>query len=212
MTRHALSERHLLCDELDRLGPEADTIDDGWQAKDLAAHLLIRETRPDLMVGAFVPALSARLDRGMEATAAGDFSALVRKVRTGPPAWNPMSLAAVDERANLTEFFIHHEDLSRAQPGWTPRHLAPDLERALWGALRGAAKLMLRKAPTGIVLVADGLGRRAAKAPGEHGTVVVRGAVGELLLFASGRRRVADVTFEGDPADVAALEAADLGM
>ena len=212
MTRHALSERHLLCDELDRLGPEADTINDGWQAKDLAAHLVIRETRPDLIIGAFVPALSGRLDTGMARMASGDFSALVRKVRSGPAAWNPMSLAAVDERVNLSEFFIHGEDLRRAQPDWVPRELGVDLEQALWSTIRAASKLMLRKAPTGVVLLAEGLGRHAAKAPGEHGTVVVRGAVGELMLFASGRARVARVTVEGDDADVAALRAADLGM
>lgn len=212
MTRHALSERHLLSDELDRLGPEADTINEGWKAKDLAAHLLIREARPDLVIGMFVPALGGRLDRGMESVASGDFTALVQKVRTGPPAWNPMGLAAIDERANLSEFFIHHEDLRRAQPGWEPREIGADLEKALWANVRAASKFMLRKAPTGIVLIAPGLGRHAAKAPGEHGTVVVRGPVGELLLFASGRERVARVAVEGEDVDVAALKAADLGM
>lgn len=212
MTRHAQSERHALCDELDRLGPEADTIDEGWRAKDLAAHLLIRETRPDLMAGLFIPALAGRTDRGMSAVAAGDFGALVQKIRSGPPVWNPMAIPAVDEKANLTEFFVHFEDLRRAQPDWTPRNLSTELQQALWAALKSASKLLLRKAPTGVVLIANGLGRHAAKAPGAGGTVVVRGPVGELVLFAFGRERVAQVTFEGDDDDVAALRGANFGV
>ena len=51
MTRHALSERHLLCDELLRLGPDAPTKCEGWDTRDLAAHLVIREERPDLCRG-----------------------------------------------------------------------------------------------------------------------------------------------------------------
>lgn len=212
MTRHAQSERHLLCDELDRLGPEVDTLNEGWRAKDLVAHLVIRETRPDLAVGAFVPPLSGRLDRAMSSMARGDFGALVQKVRSGPPTWNPMGIAAIDERANLAEFFVHFEDLRRAQPDWAPRALSTELQQALWSGLKTASKLLLRKAPTGVVLIADGLGRVAAKAPKAGGTVVVRGPVGELLLFAFGRSEVAQVTFEGSDADVAALRAADFDV
>ncbi|MEO6996714.1 MAG: TIGR03085 family metal-binding protein [Terracoccus sp.] len=212
MTRHAQSERHALCDELERLGPEADTINEGWRAKDLAAHLLIRETRPDLVAGLFIPALEGRTDKAMTQIAAGDFSALVQKVRSGPPVWNPMAIPAVDEKANLAELFVHFEDLRRAQPDWTPRNLSTELQQALWATLKSTSKLMLRKAPTGVVLIANGLGRHAAKAPGSGGTVVVRGPVGELLLFAFGRERVAKVTFEGNDDDVAALRAADFGV
>lgn len=212
MTRHAQSERHLLCDELDRLGPEADTLNEGWRAKDLTAHLVIRETRPDLVVGAFVPALSGRLDRAMASMAAGDFGALAQKVRSGPPVWNPMGIAVIDEKANLAEFFVHFEDLRRAQPDWTPRVLSTELQQSLWAGLKTASKLLLRKAPTGVVLIADELGRHAAKSPGAGGTVVVRGPVGELLLFTFGRGDVAQVTFEGSDADVAALRDTDFGV
>ncbi|MBB2987801.1 TIGR03085 family metal-binding protein [Terracoccus luteus] len=211
MTRHAQSERRLLADELERLGPDAPTINEGWQAKELAAHLVLRETRPDLIAGAFVPLLSGRLDRAMAQTASGDWRTLVQKVRSGPPSWNPMSFAAVDEKANLTEFFVHLEDLRRAQPDWQPRDLPGDKEEALWGQLKAAGRLVLRKAPTGVVLVADGLGRHAAKGPGERGTVVLRGEVGELVMAVFGRERVADVVVEGDHADVAAFRSADLG-
>ena len=38
-------ERRLLCDLLDKLGPSARTLLDGWATRDLAAHLVVRRTR-----------------------------------------------------------------------------------------------------------------------------------------------------------------------
>ncbi|MFM6848026.1 MAG: TIGR03085 family metal-binding protein [Terrabacter sp.] len=212
MTRHARSERLLLCDELDRLGPDRPTLCEGWQTRDLAAHLLVRENRPDLSLGRFVPFLEGHLDREQGKIANGDYAAVVDRVRRGAPAWNPMSNAKVDEITNLVEYFVHHEDVRRAQPGWEPRELAPQLEGKLWSALRRSARLMFRKAPTGIVLIAEGQGRYAARLPDAHGTVVLRGPVGELVLYAYGRKSVARVTFEGDADDIAALQGAELGI
>lgn len=212
MTRHAQSERHLLCDELDRLGPDAPTLDEGWLTKDLAAHLLIRERRPYLALGKLVPPLAGRFDQQRREITAGDFTALVQQVRSGPPSWNPMALAAVDEKANTVEFFVHFEDVRRAQPDWTKRELSTELQGALWSTLKTMGRLLWRKAPTGIVLIAEGHGRHAAKAPGDGGTVVLRGEPAELVLFAFGRGAVADVQLEGSDADVAALRAADFGV
>jgi len=42
----------------------------------------------------------------------------VRLLRDGAPLWSPYRIGLVDERANLVEFFVHYEDLARAQPGW----------------------------------------------------------------------------------------------
>src|SRR6478735_10931615 len=100
MTRHAQSERLQLCDELDRLGPDAPTLCEGWDTRDLAAHLVIREGRPDLAVGTVVPFLSGRLEREQHRMAQGDYAALVERVRRGAPAWNPMSRPKLDELTN----------------------------------------------------------------------------------------------------------------
>ena len=81
MTRHAQSERLQLCDELDRLGPDAPTLCEGWDTRDLAAHLVIREGRPDLAVGTVVPFLSGRLERRAAPDGAGR---LRRPRRPGP--------------------------------------------------------------------------------------------------------------------------------
>ena len=212
MTRHAQSERLLLCDELDRLGPDQPTLCEGWETRDLAAHLLVREHRPDLTAGRFVPFLAGHLEKEQGKIAHGDYTALVDRVRRGAPVWNPMAHPKVDEVTNLIEFFVHHEDARRAQPGWEPRELSPQLSGKLWSALKRSSRLMFRKAPTGIVLIAEGQGRYAARLPDEHGTVVLRGTPAELVLYAYGRKSVARVEFEGDADDIAALQETALGI
>jgi uncharacterized protein (TIGR03085 family) len=210
MTRDARSERLLLADDLDRLGPDAPTLCTGWETRDLAAHVVIRDSRPDLAVGEHLPFVRDRAKREMRRIANSDYPELVARIRQGAPSWNPMAWEAVDERANRLEFFVHHEDVRRAQDGWTARDLDPEHERHLWTDLRRFARLAFRRSPTGIVLVAEGLGRTAAKLPDDRGTVVIRGAAQELVLFAFGRTGVAKVDLSGDADDIAALQATRL--
>src|SRR5829696_8943179 len=212
MTRHAQSERLQLCDELDRLGPDEPTLCEGWETRDLAAHLVIRQGRPDLGVGRFLPFLAGRLEREQRAMAHGDFAALVERIRRGAPAWNPTSFPKVDELANLVEYFVHVEDVRRAQPDWEPRALPVALQGKLWSVLKRSARVMFRKAATGIVLIGEGHGRYAAKLPDQHGTVVLRGTPAELVLYEFGRTSVARVALEGDADDIAALQEAQLGV
>ena len=144
--------------------------------------------------------------------ARGDYTALVARVRQGAPAWNPMSHPTVDELTNLVEYFVHLEDVRRAQPGWEPRELPAALQGKLWSALKRSARLIFRKSATGIVLIGEGQGRHAAKLPDQHGTVVLRGTPAELVLYAYGRKAVARVGLEGEADDIAALQEAELGI
>src|ERR1700743_2358756 len=48
---YARDERLALCALLDRTGPDAPTLCEGWRTGDLAAHLVLREHRPDAAVG-----------------------------------------------------------------------------------------------------------------------------------------------------------------
>ncbi len=212
MTSYAQQERQAICATFLRLGPDAPTLDDPWLTRDLAAHLVLRDSRPDLALGQFVPALAGRLERAIATTATGDWEQLVERVRQGPPRLSPLRIERLDELANLGEFFIHHEDVLRAQPGAEHRTVDVGLGRALWDALQGGSRLFFRGVPAGVVLVAEGFGRHAAKKPTDVGTVVLRGTPGELTLFASGRSRVADVVVDGPPDAVAEMAAADLGL
>jgi uncharacterized protein (TIGR03085 family) len=163
MSRHAQSERQALCDVLLDVGPDAATLCHGWQARDLAAHLVIREHRPDAQLGMFVPRLAGRTETVQAEVAAADWPVLVGRVRSGPPTWHPTRIGAVDETVNTAEFFVHHEDVLRARPGWTARDLPADLQGALWRVARTIGRLSLRRAPVGVELVAPGHGRSTAR-------------------------------------------------
>lgn len=212
MTSLAWSERLLLCEELDRLGPDAPTLCEGWSTRDLAAHLVVRENRPDGLLGQHLPLLSDRLEAERRRLAAGPYRDLVTQIRSGPPAWHPLHLRRVDAAGNLVEYFVHHEDVRRAQPGWEQRDLPDSSQRKLWTLLRRLGRLMYRRSPAGVVLVAPGIGRHSAHLPDAHGTVVVRGAPAELVLWSYGRRDHALVEVEGAAADIEALQSARLGL
>ncbi len=47
----AHAEREALSDLFTELGPEVPTLCEGWNARDLAAHLVVRERRPDGAIG-----------------------------------------------------------------------------------------------------------------------------------------------------------------
>jgi len=205
MTRFARSERQALCDTFERVGPDAPTLCSPWLARDLAAHLVVRERRPDVSAGIWLPGLARRAEQVQDGYAAWEWPRLVDLVRSGPPAWSVTSVARVDELVNTAEFFVHHEDVLRGGPTWSARGLNPDLEAALWSIVSKTAKLRLARARVGVVLVAPSYGRRQVHANTDLGTVVVKGAPGELLLHSFGRRGVAQVDISGPSEAVAAF-------
>jgi uncharacterized protein (TIGR03085 family) len=210
------AERHALCDTFLELGPEAPTLCDPWLTRDLAAHLVLRERRPDLAAGMWVGPLKGHLERGQAEIAAGDWLELVETVRTGPPWWTPMHFAKVDALVNTSEFVIHHEDVLRGDGAVGPRREVPErTARAVLSVLRSGASLMLRRSPVGVRLVAPGAEPISAgpkSAVTARRVVTVTGEPVELLLLTAGRMRVADVALDGSPEDVRALQGASLGV
>ena len=55
MTRFARAEREALCDTFLAVGPAAPTLCGSWTTADLAVHLVVRDGRPDLMIGPRLP-------------------------------------------------------------------------------------------------------------------------------------------------------------
>lgn len=210
-TSPARRERHELAELLLATGPDAPTLCEGWTTKDLAAHLVVRESRPDAAPGILIAPLSAWTNRVQESVAAQPYPELVRKVRNGPPTLSVFSIPGMDSAGNLIEYFVHHEDVRRGAEGWAPRDLPPDLSDALWGRLSGMARLLFRKVPCGVVLErTDGAGGTiSAKKGAQH--VTLRGAAGELVMRAYGRT-AARVDVHGDPGCVTAFENARLGV
>ncbi len=77
----------------------------------------------------------------------------------------------VDGLTNTLEFFVHHEDVRRAQPGWQPRDLPKEDQAGLWKNASLIARMRLRKFPAALLVQAPGFGevdhgrrRRAAPA------------------------------------------------
>ncbi|MFI8945831.1 TIGR03085 family metal-binding protein [Streptomyces sp. NPDC053750] len=211
MSTFAKRERLLLADLLETAGPDAPTLCEGWQTRDLAAHVVVRERRPDAAGGTLIKQLASRLDRVMEEYGAKPYEELIQLIRTGPPRFSPFTLKQVDEAANTVEFYVHTEDVRRAQPDWSPRELDPVFQDTLWSRLERAARLMGRGIPTGLVL------RRpnGQTAVAHRGTPVVTatGEPSELLLFAYGRQSVAKVELEGEKDAIATLhETKQLGI
>ncbi|GCD38406.1 TIGR03085 family protein [Streptomyces chrestomyceticus JCM 4735] len=210
MSTHAKRERLLLADLLESAGPEGPTLCEGWTARDLAAHVVVRERRPDAAGGLLLKPLASHLERVQQEFAAKPFDELLRLVRTGPPKLSPFSLKQIDEASNTVEFFVHAEDVRRARPDWTPRELDPVFSDALWSRLEKMARLLGRKSPVGLVLRRpDG---RTAVAHRGTPVVTVTGEPGELLLFTFGRQTVADVQLDGEKDAVAKVLEAGLGL
>lgn len=205
-------ERLQLADLFDEVGPDRPTLCEGWHTRELLAHLLVRERRPDAAVGIVVPALAGHTAKVMAETAHRPFDELVAAFRAGPPPWAlPWALPVVGDQMNLFEFFVHHEDVRRAADDWESR---PDDERrddALWNALRPMARLLFRRSPVGVVLRASG--RSDVVAHRGPSPVIVVGLPPELALVAFGRpTNRARVVVQGEPEDVAAFEAAGRGF
>jgi uncharacterized protein (TIGR03085 family) len=211
MSTPATEERHRFADELLAVGPDVATLCAGWTARDLAAHVVLRDRRPDAAAGVLVSALSGYTEKVQAKIGRQEWERLVDQVRGGPPIWSPTRLDAIDRLVNTTEFFVHLEDVRRAQPEWSVRHLDDDLVDDLDAALRRSAKMFARKAPAGITLEPDG-GRAHVVANDGEPMVTVRGPVGELVLWIFGRQAHADVAYDGPDDAVEALRTANFGL
>ena len=214
---YSREERLALCALLEKTGPDAPTLCEGWNTGDLAAHLVLRERRPDAAAGILGGPLAGYTvrvqNRIRERT---PFPDLVRMIRSGPPWLSVMAIPGVDERANAVEFFVHHEDVRRAAPDWEPRDITSGESDMLWQRLR-TARFMLRKAPVGVELARDDIDtgqvspdRPAFRITAKNATpaVTVIGSPAELTMWVMGRSTKARVRFDGIEAAVNKLTVA----
>lgn len=192
---YARTERAELCDLLDRLGPDQPTLCTGWSTRDLAAHLILRERMPTVAPGIWLRPLSGRTARVQSELASRPFDQVIAMVRK-PPVWSMSGLGPVDRLVNTQEFFIHHEDVRRAQSDWEPRELPHEEAAQLWRQERLAGGVVLRRLKTSIDVVAPGFGEFHVGAAGTSPVKLV-GAPGELAMFLSGRQAHSQVELTG---------------
>ena len=192
-------ERAALADLLAELGPGAPTCCEGWDTAHLAAHVVVRDRRPDALPGYGVEPLPfgrplARWSHAVEDSVrtSTPYAELVGQVRSGPARWLPMGWPGVERAFNTTEFVIHHEDVRRAQPGWAPRTLSRADQDGLWRAVGLLARAAARRYEGGLRLRRTDTGEEKTVG-GSAPSTTVAGEPLELLLWASGRGRVARI-------------------
>lgn len=176
------------------VGPDAPTLCEGWRTRDLAAHLVIRESRPDAAAGLIIPSLRGRLDAAMTNAASMPWSDLVNAVRSGPPRWSPMRFA--EGLANVIEFVVHREDVQRAQDVQRLEDRDRDTLNAIWQRLSMSAPLMFRNDAVEIVCPEFGRWQSRRSRSGQP-SVTVTGSPVEVLLLATGRTNNCSIV--GDP-------------
>lgn len=206
----ARTERLALADLALELGEDAPTLAGDWTAKDLVIHLLVRERSLLGSPGIAVPFLSALTDREMSRLGRLDLAVLVERLRT-PPRLSALSVPRVDAAVNTLEFFVHHEDLRRAQPGWEPRPLPAHARNALWRAISLNGRMLVRPAGVPVVIRRTDTEQQATLRGGAD-PVVVAGLPGEVVLFLFGRTQTRDLVFTGPDHAVRRLCGASLGL
>ncbi len=207
----ARRERQRFADALLAAGPDAPTLCEGWTTRDLAAHAVIRDRRPDTAPGLFLKLAAGYTEKVRVHQAEHDYAEIVEQVRSGPPIWSPMHFDLADRLVNTTEFFVHLEDVRRAGDEWEPRRLDEELVTDLHAALGRTARMFARKAPAAFTLVPDD-GRAPIVAKAGDPSVTISGSVGELVLFMFGRQAHSLVGFVGDDAAIAGLRTASFGI
>ncbi|WZH53270.1 MAG: TIGR03085 family metal-binding protein [Nocardioides alkalitolerans] len=205
----ARAERSALADLAVEVGPDAPTLCDGWTVKDLVVHLLVRERNPLAQAGELVPPLSPLTKRATERWGRADLPLLADQLRRPFLTW--AAIGPVDRLVNTVELFVHHEDVRRAQPGWTPRDLPDTAEDELWRLFKPVAVMATRKVGAPLVAVDSRNGRRVVLRRGD-GPAVVTGRPQELVLRLLGREQAHDVDVSGPDLAVRRFQIATLGF
>jgi uncharacterized protein (TIGR03085 family) len=213
MERMSRTERAALCNSALEAGEDAPTLCEGWSVKDLVIHLLVRERDPLAAPGIVIPQLQGLTRRSTRRLEDHDFSALVERVRSGPPVWSVMAIPKVDQLLNTLEYFVHHEDIRRATPGWEPRELTDRENRILFKGAAAAGKPFVRSVGVPVqIRWTDGERERSSVLAGGGDPVVVTGEPAELTMFLYGRSQHTGLKFEGPQAGIEALRSGDLGI
>lgn len=169
-----------------------------------------------MAAGLLVRPLSRPLDGktmslGDRASTPQQFTELVQRLAEGPPVaarargsrvlsrlGSTSPARRLSELSNLLEFFVHAEDVRRAQPRWAPRKLSEDYADALFRQLRAVARVHYRSEKQGTTLVRSNgdlievnpLRLRPVRGGGAvsgQARTILSGPAGELVMHAFGR-------------------------
>lgn len=196
MSSTAAEQRRALVSALRQVGPEAPTLCEGWQTRDLATHIVIRDSRPYAMVGDQLPLVGRKARQVRDELAQLSYEALLARVQAGPPRYSPARLSPVADLINTVEFYVHTEDVVRAQSDYDHQHrqdLSGKLRRRLWNhSAHTAFQLAALQRRERITFISPGVGAVTKGRPSDS-LVTVQGKPEELVLWAFGRQPAARV-------------------
>ena len=114
------------------------------------------------------------------------------------------------------EYFVHHEDIRRAQERWLPRELTDDEQRQIWAMVGHAGRGLVRPAGVPVELRWPGASRdggdRTKTLRSGEGAAVVSGQPAEVAMFLFGRARHHGLAYDGPPHAVRALQEGRLAL
>lgn len=199
----AQRQRAALIDLMRDLGPFAATLNEGWQTQDLAAHLYVREHRPVALLGIGMERFQELTQRIQnEELHSRGFDGLLDELKTTGWVMRPL-----DKLVNTSEYYIHHEDVLRANG--RSQTLSADEQQELWPIAKMLARKTQLKLKQRLVLKRTDTGDEVPMGQGTL-TVHLEGLPSELLLLLSGRD--ADVKTTGEPGPVAVFRSAISGL
>lgn len=199
-------ERRSFAADLRVADPDAPTLCAGWTVRHLCAHLVQRQ---DAIVHNVWDQLTSKtpgeerfMRRVVDAARTPEgYAALVDRFAAGPSRRSPMGW--FDQKLNLVEYVVHHEDLRRGSGPAPDRDLPAAELGEIWRRSQIIVKLAYRKAPVGVALAPAG-GAITTVRSGPHAITLVGPPV-EIVLHAFGRRDAADVQVEGPAEGVRAF-------
>jgi uncharacterized protein (TIGR03085 family) len=202
------AERAAMCDLFEAVGADAPTLCEGWTTSDLAAHLVVREHRPDALPGVILGGPFGRhTERLMDEAKTMGYDAMIATLRTKLP-W--LFRTGPGALGNVMENWIHHEDIRRANGGG-PRPPDAEIDAFLWRSLALSGRMAARKVKHFGFELDGGTNRRRVLRDAEP-RVVMHGTPGEIVLYLSGRKSAARVDLEGPDAAVQAVRDATFGL
>lgn len=208
MTTVARAERHQLCDLALEVGGDAPTLCGDWDVKELVAHLLVRERSLVGAPGIIIAPLARLTDREIARTARANLPTLVARLRKGRSL---LGLPVIDPLVNTLEYFVHHEDIRRAQATWGPRRLDADTTATLWRAISVTGRGLVRPAGVPVRIHDIDTGKTATLRGGDD-PVTISGRTSEIVMFLHGRRQTVGLRLTGPQASIQRLRDANLGI
>lgn len=176
----ASRQRAALTDLLDELGPFAPTRCEGWRTQDLAAHLYVREHKLSALPGIGLERFAEKTSQVQnQVLHSMDYPHLVQEIRT--PGW---IMRPLDKLVNTSEFFIHHEDVLRAND--RSQVLTPKEQQELWPLVTVMARRVQAKAGDQLRITRTDTDLEKQIGAGDR-IIHLRGLPSELLLHLTGR-------------------------